>query len=81
MSKITADDGKAFERINADDPSILDKLIKLPGVHSWYIHEAHPDLPTRSSMRALSVLVKIPTAGSSVQTIQEMSILTVQQLM
>ncbi|MCA0120032.1 hypothetical protein [Bacillus sp. RSS_NA_20] len=55
LSKITADDGKAFERINADDPSILDKLIKLPGVHSWYIHEAHPDLPTRSSMRALSV--------------------------
>lgn len=55
LSKITADDGKAFERINADDPSILDKLIKLPGVHSWYIHEAHPELPTRSSMRALSV--------------------------
>ncbi|MCA1014051.1 hypothetical protein NSQ11_14375 [Bacillus sp. FSL W7-1582] len=55
LSKITADDGKAFERINAEDPSILDKLIKLPGVHSWYIHEAHPDLPTRSSMRALSV--------------------------
>lgn len=55
LSKITADDGKAFERLNADDPSILDKLIKLPGVHSWYIHEAHPDLPTRSSMRALSV--------------------------
>ncbi|MCY7436187.1 hypothetical protein [Bacillus pumilus] len=55
LSKITADDGKAYERINADDPSILDKLIKLPGVHSWYIHEAHPDLPTRSSMRALSV--------------------------
>ncbi|WP_375566207.1 hypothetical protein ACE6HX_14370 [Bacillus pumilus] len=55
LSKITADDGKAYERINANDPSILDKLIKLPGVHSWYIHEAHPDLPTRSSMRALSV--------------------------
>ncbi|RAU05508.1 hypothetical protein DEJ55_08980 [Bacillus pumilus] len=55
LSKITADDGKAYERINADDPSILDKLIQLPGVHSWYIHEAHPDLPTRSSMRALSV--------------------------
>ncbi|WAT79920.1 hypothetical protein [Bacillus safensis] len=55
LSKITADDGKAYERINANDPSILDKLIKLPGVHSWYIHEAHPDLPTKSSMRALSV--------------------------
>nr|MDH3174898.1 hypothetical protein [Bacillus pumilus] len=55
LSKITADDGKAYERINADDPSILDKLIQLPGIHSWYIHEAHPDLPTRSSMRALSV--------------------------
>ncbi|WP_342496535.1 hypothetical protein [Bacillus sp. FSL K6-3149] len=55
LSKITADDGRAYERINANDPSILDKLIKLPGVHSWYIHEAHPDLPTRSSMRALSV--------------------------
>ncbi|MFS0657065.1 hypothetical protein [Bacillus sp. 179-C3.3 HS] len=55
LSKITADDGKAYERINANDPSILDKLLKLPGVHSWYIHEAHPDLPTRSSMRALSV--------------------------
>lgn len=55
LSKITADVGKAYERINANDPSILDKLIKLPGVHSWYIHEAHPDLPTRSSMRALSV--------------------------
>lgn len=55
LSKITADDGRAYERINANDPSILDKLTKLPGVHSWYIHEAHPDLPTRSSMRALSV--------------------------
>ncbi|MCY7694577.1 hypothetical protein MH109_09445 [Bacillus altitudinis] len=55
LSKITAEDGRAYERINANDPSILDKLIKLPGVHSWYIHEAHPDLPTRSSMRALSV--------------------------
>ncbi|MBU8695982.1 hypothetical protein [Bacillus pumilus] len=55
LSKITAEDGKAYERINANDSSILDKLIKLPGVHSWYIHEAHPDLPTRSSMRALSV--------------------------
>jgi len=55
LSKITADDGKAYERINANDPSILDKLIKLPGVHSWYIHEAHPDLPTKSSMRTLSV--------------------------
>ncbi|MER0141709.1 MULTISPECIES: hypothetical protein [Bacillus] len=55
LSKITADDGKAYERINANDPSILDKLIKLPGVHSWYIHEAHPDLPTKSSMRVLSV--------------------------
>ncbi|MGE6629817.1 hypothetical protein [Bacillus sp. NPDC077027] len=55
LSKITADDGKAYERINANDPSILDKLLTLPGVHSWYIHEDHPDLPTRSSMRALSV--------------------------
>ncbi|MHA4766579.1 hypothetical protein [Bacillus altitudinis] len=55
LSKITADDGKAYERINANDSSILDRLTTLPGVHSWYIQEGHEDLPTFSSMRALSV--------------------------
>ncbi|MEV9652423.1 hypothetical protein [Bacillus aerius] len=55
LNKVTADDGKAYERINANDPSILEKLLHTPGVHSWYIHEAHSDLPVYSSMRALSV--------------------------
>ncbi|MEH7633449.1 hypothetical protein AB0R75_14100 [Bacillus pumilus] len=55
LSKITADDGRAYERINSNDSSILDRLITLLGVHSWYIQEGHEDLPTISSMRALSV--------------------------
>ncbi|MCY7439453.1 phage baseplate upper protein [Bacillus altitudinis] len=55
LTKITADDGKAYQRINATDPSYLERLLTLPGVHSWYVHEAHPDMPVKSSMRALSV--------------------------
>lgn len=55
LSKITADDGKAYQRVNATDPGFLDRLLTLPGVHTWYVHEAHPDMPVVSSMRALSV--------------------------
>lgn len=47
--------GKRMREFNANDSSILERLTTLPGVHSWYIQEGHEDLPTFSSMRALSV--------------------------
>ncbi|MGD6977495.1 hypothetical protein [Bacillus altitudinis] len=44
-----------MREFNANDSSILERLTTLPGVHSWYIQGGHEDLPTFSSMRALSV--------------------------
>ncbi|MEC1584345.1 hypothetical protein P9D80_03065 [Bacillus spizizenii] len=61
-SRITQDDGKAYQRVLSTDSSILDIVQPLSGVHSWYIQGGNAGLPTGESMRALSVFSE-PSMG------------------
>lgn len=67
-SRITQDDGKAYQRVLATDSSILDIVQPLSGVHSWYIQGGNTGLPTGGSMRALSVFSE-PLTGWIIGTL------------
>ncbi|NTU28447.1 hypothetical protein HPX95_20155 [Bacillus tequilensis] len=67
-SRITQDDGKAYQRVMATDSSILDIVQPLSGIHSWYIQGGNVGLPSGGSMRALSVFSE-PLTGWIIGTL------------